>query len=140
MALKSNPQHMQNLRSLGDLPEKERKEIQRRGGINSGKTRRRKRDLAQTLDIILSMKLNDERLTDLESIKQFKDLANAKKNPTAQDAVLAALVAKAMKGNVLACELIMNILGENPTVKVDAEASVDSELKVTVDYGDTDQS
>ncbi len=107
-------------------------EYGRRGGIASGEARRRKRDMKETMDIIMALPLDDKKAVELANLKSFKNVF--KSNPDVQTAMLAALAKRAMSGNVLACELVMNILGENPALKV--EADVDTELHIKMDYGD----
>ena len=104
----------------------------RAGGIASGKARREKKMMRETLDILLSMPLKNGKFADVESIRNYAALKG--KNISVQEAILTAQVNKAMKGDTRAAEYVRDTVGENPSVKV--EADVDMDLNVNIDYGD----
>lgn len=94
---------IENLKPFNEMSEEERKERGRKGGINSGKTRKEKRSFRMLLEMAMSQKVRnkegDEKTKKEVSIIQLAD--------------------KCMRGDLRAIELAMNILGENPVNKVE---------------------
>ena len=116
-------------------PVKTKKEARARGkngGIASGKVRREKKKFKETLELLLSMAMKNGADVSVEDIQSFADLNG--KNITVQDAILIAQVEKAMTGDTKAAEYVRDTVGENPSVKL--EADVDMDLNVNIDYGD----
>lgn len=68
----------------------------RKGGVASGEARRKKRDLRETLETLLKSTLKDE-----ETVSKFEAFG-FKKGMTMQDAISAAMIQQAVKGNVKA--------------------------------------
>lgn len=97
----------------------QRRENGRKGGIASGEAKRRKKAMRETLEILLAMPMKSGKQADIESIRNFADLKG--KNISVQEAMLIAMIQKAMKGNVLAAEYIRDTVGENPVNKIDAD-------------------
>lgn len=95
----------------------EQKAIARKGGIASGKARREKKKMRETLDILLAMPMKDGKYADVESIRNFAALKG--KNITVQDAIMIAQVQKAMKGDTKAAEYIRDTIGQKPVDNVD---------------------
>lgn len=73
----------------------------KKGGIASGKARRQKKALRETMEEMLKVALKDERL--LETYGKF---GFTKKGMTMQDAITAAMIHQAAKGNVKAFQAI----------------------------------
>lgn len=90
----------------------EQKAIARKGGIASGKARREKKLMRETLDIILSMPMKNGKNADVESIRSFAALKG--KNISVQEAILIAQVQKAMKGDTKAAEYVRDTIGQKP--------------------------
>ena len=84
----------------------------RNGGIASGKARREKKLMRETLDIILSMPMKNGKNADVESIRSFAALKG--KNISVQEAILIAQVQKAMKGDTKAAEYVRDTIGQKP--------------------------
>lgn len=125
----------QNLTLKGknrNLTTEEARTMGQKGGIKSGEARRRKKEMRERLEILLSMPISNGKGADIESIKSFGALKG--KNITVEDAVLIAITQKALKGDIQAGTFIRDTVGENPTTKV--EADIDMDLNITVDYGD----
>lgn len=97
----------------------ERAECGRKGGIKSGETKRRKRAMKENLEILLSMPMKTGKYADIESIKNFADLKG--KNINVEEAMLIAMIQKALHGNVPAFEAVRDTVGENPTKKIEAD-------------------
>lgn len=100
-----------------------------KGGIKSGETRRKKRDLAKSLNQMLDIKVKSNSI-----IKNLDELGIDSKNATLETAALAGVVAAAHKGNVQAYyalkEAVEEVNGteakedEFPAVKIPAELMV----------------
>ena len=100
----------------------EAKERGRKGGIASGKARREKKMMRETLDILLSMPMKNGKFADVESIRSFAALKG--KNISVQDAILIAQVQKAMKGDTKAAEYVRDTVGQKPVDSVDMNMNV----------------
>ena len=94
----------------------------RAGGIASGKERREKKMMRETLDMLLSMPLKNGKFADVESIRSFAALKG--KNISVQEAILIAQVQKAMKGDTRAAEYVRDTMGQKPTDSVDLNMNV----------------
>ena len=112
----------------------ERRENGRKGGIASGEAKRKKKAMKERLEVLLEMTMKSGKGADIESIKNFAALKG--KNITVQDALMIAQIQKALKGDTNAAVFVRDTAGQNPTQKI--EADFDGELKITVDYGDSD--
>ena len=100
----------------------EAKERGRKGGIASGKARREKKMMRETLDILLAMPLKNGKNADVESIRNFAALKG--KNINVQEAILIAQVQKAMKGDTKAAEYVRDTIGQKPVDSVDMNMNV----------------
>lgn len=85
----------------------------RKGGIASGKARRERRALKETLETLLAMPLKGGKCADLETIKNVASLKG--KNITVQEAIMVAQVQKALKGDIRSAEYIREIIGDEDT-------------------------
>ena len=94
-----------NLVSLGDRTTEEQREIARQGGKASGRSRRRKRQFRDELEMLLP-------LTDKGKDGQpiINPLTGRKQ--TVQQSITMQLLLKARKGDVKAAKLILDTLGE----------------------------
>ena len=101
-------------------PVKSKEEARKRGragGIASGKARREKKLMRETLDIILSMPMKNGKNADVESIRSFAALKG--KNISVQEAILIAQVQKAMKGDTKAAEYVRDTIGQKPDKNIE---------------------
>lgn len=89
----------------------------RAGGIASGKARREKKKMRETLEILLSMPMKNGKFADVESIRNFAALKG--KNISVQDAIMIAQIQKAMKGDTKAAEYVRDTIGQKPVDSVD---------------------
>lgn len=101
-----------NLIPQSERTKEEQRRIARSGGIASGKARREKKAMRETLEALLSMPMKSGKAADIEAIKNFAELKG--KNITVQDAMVIAMLQKAMKGNVTAAEWIRDTAGQKP--------------------------
>ena len=79
------------------------------GGKKSGVARAKKRAMAETMEIILTMPLKEGMVDDIESVTSNAEIE--KRNVTVQDAIIAAQAKKAMKGDTRAAEFIRDLIG-----------------------------
>lgn len=86
---------------------------QSKGGKASGEARRRKKEMKERLELLLSMPIKSGKGSELEQIKNFASLKG--KNITVEDAILIAIAQKAMKGDIPAGTFIRDTVGEKPT-------------------------
>ena len=94
----------------------EQRAIARAGGIASGKARREKKALRETLEELLAMPIKTGKKDDLEKIKC---IANVKgKNITMQETIMLAMLNKAAKGDVRAAEYIRDTIGQKPGLDI----------------------
>lgn len=107
----------QNIEELNSIPMEEMRERNRNAGIKSGQVRRERRDFRKTVETLLSMPTKGGKLSDLESIKNFMDLKG--KNVTVQQAIAIKLIQDALKGDKKAFELVVAMIGEQPSNKVE---------------------
>lgn len=81
----------------------EAREKGKKGGIASGEARRKKKTIRETLEMVLAGKLPG--------------------GETRQEAIVFALMEKALSGDVRAFEVIRDSIGEKPSDKVDVRSS-----------------
>lgn len=122
-------------KSFKDMTTKELQEAGRKGGIKSGETKRNKKAMKETLELLLSMPLKNKKLVEPEQIKSFADLNG--KNIDIQTAILIAQIQKALKGSVASAEFLRDTAGQRPediiNLNTDAE---DMNLNINISYGD----
>jgi hypothetical protein len=93
---------MANEQNLRPSEYKLSQEEAKKGGINSGRARREKRDLRKALEILLEKEWTDKNGNTLSGT----------------EAITAKLFEQAMKGNVKAFETIRATVGQDPVQKV----------------------
>ena len=105
----------------------EAQEISRKGGIKSGETRRLKKTLKETMQMILDLKVTDP------YDKEVMDLCKIKKvDQTNQTKLLMALFTRAVtNGRLEDLEKIQEILGQKPNNQQEITVSVDSNTMQT---------
>ena len=81
----------------------------RKGGIASGKARRDKKAMKDTLTDLLSMPLESGESVDIEDIKNLAALNG--KNITVQEAIMLAQIQKAINGDTKAAEYVRDTSG-----------------------------
>lgn len=107
---------------FSDMTPEERAECGRIGGIKSGETKRRKKAMKETLDVLLSMPMKSGKFADIESIKNFASLKG--KNINVQEAMIISMLQRAMKGDVKAAEWIRDTSGQKPTDNMNLDMRV----------------
>ena len=88
-----------------------------KGGIASGKARRARKMMREDAQMFLEMPLNAGQLEDVEYLAEVKG-----KNITVQQAILLAMIKKAMKGDVRASEYVRDTAGQQiANININAE-------------------
>ena len=88
-------------------------EIARKGGIASGEAKRQKKAMKDIVELVLQMPLQEGKKANVESIKSLAS-ANGK-NISVQEALVLKLTQKALKGDIKALRLLLEMAGQNPT-------------------------
>lgn len=94
----------ENLISNSQRTPNELREITQKGGIASGKSRRRKKLLKDTVNMLLALPMKEgklDKLTDLQSVNG--------KNITVEEAMVLKQIQNAMKGDLRAFESIISL-------------------------------
>lgn len=99
-----------NLIPFSERTKEEASEYGRIGGINSGKTRRRKRTVKQAVELVMSLPVSDPKVK-AKLNKMGIDLDDADN----QTAVVVGLLGRAMKGDPKASALLFEKLDDNNT-------------------------
>ena len=97
-----------NLIPLNERTKEEQREIAKKGGIASGKARRKKKLLRQIIDEIGESRLNTDEAKDIA-----KALSINKRDVTYDVAIMFKAVNEALGGNIKAMEFIRDTRGQN---------------------------
>ena len=95
----------------------QRAENGRKGGLAKREATRRRKEMRETLDILLNMPMKKGKVYSAEEIKSFADLK--RKNITIDQAMMITLVQKALKGDLNAIGMVRDTVGEKPTEKME---------------------
>ena len=102
----------------------EQRAIAKQGGIASGKARREKKMMKQTLETLLSLPLDDGKVDELEQIQSIAALKG--KNITVQDAIMFAQIKRALKGDTKAAEFVRDASGNKLAEAVNVNGSINN--------------
>ena len=80
--------------------------------------------MRETLELLLSMALEDGAVANIEKIKSIASLNG--KNITVQDAIMLKQIQKAMKGDTRAAEYIRDTSGNKPKEGVELSGTVNN--------------
>ena len=97
----------------------QRRENGRKGGLTKGENFRRRKELKETLNILLQMPVRKGKITDCESVKSFAELKG--KNLTVDQAMMVVLMQKALHGDLNAITMIRDTIGEKPSDKLEVK-------------------
>lgn len=97
----------ENLIPFNERTVKEQREIQRKGGIASGKTRRKKANMKKTLEALLVSKVSNPQLSRVLQEMGFED--------DFESALIMVAIQKALKGSARHMELIAKIANSEGT-------------------------
>lgn len=104
----------------------EQKRIARQGGIASGKSRREKKAMKDTLATLLAMPLKDGMSQDIDQIQSIASLNG--KNITVQEAIMLAQIKKAVKGDTRAAEFVRDSSGNKLKEGVEISGGLNNPL------------
>ena len=118
-----NPNSLKNLkpcRTLDQMSPEERREIQQAGGAASGETRRARRSLKETCQMIADLSLSSkDALTDEGAQRIAEQIEQQTGKPcTIYEAMAAAQAVQAMAGNVKAFVAFRDSAGDKPVDQV----------------------
>ena len=108
-----------------------RAECGRKGGLAKREATRKRKEMRETLDILLKMPMKKGKVYTAEDIKCFADLKG--KNITIDQAMMACLVQKALKGDLSAIGMVRDTVGEKPAEKVEATVTKNPFDELTAD-------
>lgn len=115
---------MANEENLRKLTTKEAREIGKKGGIASGKVRRERKAMKDTLASLLSMPMGKGKTVDVDKIKHFAALFD--ENITVQEAILLAQIQRAIDGDTKAAEYVRDTSGNKLKEGIDITGSVNN--------------
>ena len=98
---------VQNLIPFDQRTEEEAREAGRKGGMASGVSRRRKRDLREAAELYLSLPVADKR-----QLARLSKAGVETEDADNQMAIVAGLAMKAMRGDAKAAKLLFDLLPE----------------------------
>ena len=107
---------------LSERTKDEQKKIASKGGIASGEARRAKRDMKQSLEILLNLAIKKGVVVDPSNAETLTDVKS--KNLTVQEAILVAQIQKALKGDLRAAEFLRDTAGQKPVDKKDIKQEI----------------
>lgn len=105
--------------NFAKMTPEQRRENGRKGGLTKGENFRRRKELKETLNILLQMPVRKGKITDCESVKSFAELKG--KNLTVDQAMMVVLMQKALHGDLNAITMIRDTIGEKPSDKVEVK-------------------
>lgn len=110
------------LGEFAKMTPEQRAEMGRKGGIASGEAKRRKKEARAIIEVFLTMPVKKGKLADIESIRNLMELKG--KNITVDEAMHLQLVQRALKGDLKAIEMVLDLCGEKPSEKIDVNANI----------------
>ena len=109
----------------------QRAEYGRKGAEKANETKRKRKEMRETLDILLNMPLKKGKVYSAEEIKSFADLNG--KNITIDQALMVKLIQRALKGDLSAISMVRDTVGEKPVEKVEATVTKNPFDELTAD-------
>ena len=124
MPKKRGGNNNQNLIPVNRLSPEEAKRRSSNGGKKTAENARKRKAFKESLELLLTMTLREGEKVDIETIKSLEGLSGkgGARNITVQDAILAAQLQKALKGDVRAFENIAKIIQPTADASTLAEA------------------
>ena len=104
--------------TFSKMTPEQRAENGRKGALKATETKRRRKAMKETLEVLLDMPMKKGKVYTAEEIKSFADLKG--KNITIDQAMMICLVQKALKGDLSAIAMVRDTVGEKPAEKVEA--------------------
>ena len=104
--------------TFSKMTPEQRAENGRKGALKAIETKRKRKAMKETLEVLLDMPMKRGKVYTAEEIKSFADLKG--KNITIDQAMMICLVQKALKGDLSAIAMVRDTIGEKPAEKVEA--------------------
>ena len=96
------------------------------GAEKSIEVRRQRKEMRETLDVLLKMPMKKGKVYDAEDIKCFAELKG--KNISIDQAMMVCLIQRALKGDLSAIAMVRDTVGEKPAEKVEVTKNPFDEL------------
>ena len=119
MASGDNAGFQRGKNAFARMTPEQRAENGRKGGLAKREATRRRKEMRETLDILLNMPMKKGKVYTAEDIKCFADLRG--KNITIDQALMVCLIQKALKGDLNAICMVRDTVGEKPSDKVEVK-------------------
>ena len=103
---------MAKRKNFHQMSREELQEAGREGGIKSGESKRRKKAMRETLEILLSLGLKNGKVVDIEKQGRFTGLQG--KNVSVEEAILIKQIQNALKGDLSAAYFVRDTSGQKP--------------------------
>ena len=117
--------------TFSKMTPEQRAENGRKGALKAIETKRKRKAMKETLDVLLDMPMKRGKVYTAEEIKSFADLKG--KNITIDQAMMICLVQKALKGDLSAIAMVRDTIGEKPAEKVEATVTKNPFDELTAD-------
>ena len=119
--------------TFSKMTPEQRAENGRKGALKAIETKRKRKAMKETLEVLLDMPMKKGKVYTAEEIKSFADLKG--KNITIDQAMSVCLIQKALKGDLSAIAMVRDTIGEKPVenVKVDANVTKNPFDELTAD-------
>ena len=118
----------ENLISNSERTPKERQERAKKMGIASGKSRRKRKTMKETLEILLALPMGDGKTIEVEELKNFAGLKD--KNVDVQTLIMIKTLQEYLKrGNPALLAFIRDTIGEKPTDSVAVSGTLNNPLE-----------
>lgn len=111
-----------NFLDSDEITPEQRREWGRKGGIASGESKRNKKAMKETLEILLGMPLNKKKVYDVDEIQSFANLKG--KNIDVQTAILVKQVQRALAGDLPSAEFVRDTSGQKPKDNLDISGAI----------------
>ena len=106
--------NIENLQPRTELSKEEAKEMGRKGGIASGKARREKKLIKDSIELLLDLPIKNSKIK-----QQLKELGIDEDEMNNQTAMVIAIYQKALKGDVQAFNTLRDSVGQKPVERVE---------------------
>lgn len=93
-----------------------------KGGKKKGENARKRREMKQAIEVLMSMPLEKKAIKELEDVLAFKELAG--KNLTINDAIIVKQVQRALKGDLNAVAFLRDTSGQKPRNDVAVDMNI----------------
>ena len=124
--------NVQNLKPFNKtdniLSKEEAKRRGRQGGINSGKARKERKSMRETLQEALTIELDPDKLEELGA-----DISLLNGNNTVLSAIVASTIREAINGDPRSIQFIRDSIGEQPKTEIVQEVISKEDLQVIDD-------